>query len=148
MNGPSTAREALIAETIGELGRLLDRAEAVQAAMAQSRQGLLDAHAQLAQQLAQVAAITEHAKVQAVKHILARADEAARRTVEAQTRAMSEAAQALFRTEIEPAIQRLTAPLESLVRRQSQRADWLTQVATAVVSSTLTWLVAAWLWNR
>ena len=45
--------------------------------------------------------------MQAVKHILARADEAARRSVEVQTRAMSEAAQALFKAEIDPALQRL-----------------------------------------
>jgi hypothetical protein len=148
VNGPSTAREALIAETIGELARLLDRAEALQAAMAESRQGILDAHAQLAEQLAQVTASTEHAKVQAVKYILVRTEEAAQRSVDAQTRAMNDAARALFRSEIEPAMQRLATPLGQLVQRLSQRSDWLTHVATAVVSSALAGSFSAWLWTR
>src|SRR5206468_2023481 len=96
----SSAREALIAETIGDLARLLDRAEALQPAMAESRQALVDAHALLADQLAsfaaQVTALTEKAKVQAVKHILARADEAARRSIEQQGRAMADAARVAF----------------------------------------------------
>lgn len=62
MNGPGTAREALIAETIGDLARLLDQAQALQPAMAESRQALVDAHAQFADQLAafetQVTALT------------------------------------------------------------------------------------------
>ena len=106
MNPPGSAREVLIAEALGDLARLLERAEALQPAMLESRQALLDAHAQLADQLAtfetQVAALTEHAKVQAVKHILARTDEAARQSVQMQTRAMSEAAQALFKEEFIP----------------------------------------------
>ena len=148
MNGPSTAREALIAEAIGELGRLLDRAAALDAAIAESRERLAEAHAQLAEQLAQVAEVTEHTKVQAVKHILVRTDEAAQRAVFVQARAMHEAAQALFRSEIEPALKQLAAPLREAVQRLNRRSNWLVLVTTAVASSGLTWSLAYWLWNR
>ena len=153
MSHPGTAREVLIAEAIGDLARLLDRAEALQPAMLESSQALIEARAQLAGQLAgfeaHVAALTEKAKVQAVKHILARTDEAARRSVDAQTRAMSEAAQALFRAEIDPALQRLAASLRQWVERvDCPWEHWLTHAATAAVASAGTWMLAAWLWAR
>ena len=153
MNRPGTAREALIAEAIGDLAHLLDRAEALQPAMLESCQALVGAHVQLADQLAafeaHVAALTEKAKVQAVKHILARTDEAARRSVDTQTRAMAEAAQTLFKTEIGPALQRLAMPLQHLVQRVDRPWEqWLTHAATAAVASACTWILAAWLWAR
>jgi hypothetical protein len=149
VSGPSTVREALIAEAIGEVAHLLDRAEALERAMAESRRDILNAHTQLSQELAQLTAVTEHAKVQAVKHILARTDEVARRSVDVQTRAMSAAASALFKSEVEPATQRLAARLEQLAHRIHHRWEsWLVLAATAVVSSALTWAVAAWAWTR
>lgn len=153
MNQPGTAREALIAEAIGDLMRLLDRAEALQPAMAESRQALVDAHAQLANQLAvfeaQVAGLTDKAKVQVVKHIIARTDESARRSVDAQTRAMAEAAQALFKAEIHPALQRLAMPLQQLVQRVDRPWEqWLTHAATAAVASAVTWWVVSSFWFR
>lgn len=153
MNQPGTAREALLAEAIGELARLLDRAEALQPAMLESRQSLVDAHTQLADQLAafesHLTTLTEKAKVLAVKHILARTDEAARRSVDAQTRAMADAAQALFKTQIEPALQRLAWPLQQLVQRVDRPWEqWLTHAATAVVASAATLALAAYLWTR
>ena len=153
MSHPGTVREALIAEAIGDLARLLDRAEALQPAIVESSQALVDAHAQLADQLAafdaHVSALTEKAKVQAVKHILLRTDEAARQTVEAQTRAMAEAARALFRTEVEPALQRLVMPLRQLVERLDRPWErWLIHAATAVTASAATWMLAAWFWAK
>ena len=153
MSHPGTVREVLIAEAIGDLATLLDRAEALQAAMLESSQALIEARSQLADQLAgfeaHVAALTENAKVQAVKHILARTEEAARRSVQAQTRAMSEAAQALFKAEIDPALRRFAAPLRQWVERVDRPWEhWLTHAATAAVASAGTWMLAAWLWAR
>ena len=153
MSQPGTVREVLIAEAIGDLARLLDRAEALQPAMLESSQALIEARAQLADQLAgfeaHVAALAEKAKVQAVKHILARTDEAARRSVDAQSRAMSEAAQTLFKAEIEPALQRLAAPLWQWVQRvDCPWEHWLTHAATAALACAGTWMLAAWLWAR
>ena len=143
----------MIAEAIGDLANLLDRAEALQAAMLDSSRAFADARTGLADQLAtfevQLTALTEKAKVQAVKHILARTDEAARRSVDMQTRAMADAAQTLFKAQIDPALQRLAAPLQQWVERlQRPWQLWPTHTATAVAASALTWMLAAWVWAR
>jgi hypothetical protein len=153
VNRPGTAREALIAEAIGDLAHLLDRAEALQPALLESSRALVEARAQLADQLAafeaHVADLAEKAKVQAVKHILARTDEAARRSMDAQTRAMAEAAQTLFKAEIGPALQRLAMPLQHLVQRVDRPWEqWLTHAATAAVASAVTWALAAYVLAR
>jgi hypothetical protein len=94
-------------------------------------------------------AITERVKRQAVKHILVRTDEAARRSVDTQTRAMAEAAQTLFKAEIGPALQRLAMPLQRLVQRVDRPwQQWLTHAATAAVASAATWALAVYLWSR
>jgi len=154
MTAPNTAREVLIAEAIGELGRLLDRAEALHPQMAASHQALVSAHAQLAAQLAeqlaafdaQLTALTEKAKAAAVRHILARTDEAARRSVDTQTRVMVEAAQAAFKAEVEPALRRLVTSLQRLMDQVDRPWDlWLTHAATAassaVTSAAVTWFI-------
>jgi hypothetical protein len=156
MNTLSTAREAFITEALGEVATLLDRVEAVSPALDTSRLALISASTELAHQVmsfeSRMAVITENAKVQAVKHIAHRTDEIARGSVEAQTRAMEEAARALFRAEVGPSIQRLIMPLQQLADLAHRGArpweHWLTHAATAAVASALTWLLAAWLWIR
>jgi uncharacterized membrane-anchored protein len=156
MNGTSSAREALIAETLGEMAALLDRVEAVAPTLDASRLALINASTELAGQVTafenRMAGITENAKTQAVKHIARRTDEIARVAAEAQTRAMEEAARMLFRTEVGPALQRVAMPLQHLANLAHRGAHpwqhWLTHAATAGVASGLTWVVAAWLWAR
>lgn len=156
MNGTSSAREALIAEALGEVAALLDRMEAVGPALDGSRLALIHASTELAGQVtafeSRMAGITENAKVQAVKHIARRTDEITRVSAEAQTRAMEEAARMLFRTEVGPALQRVAMPLQHLADLARRGAHpwhhWLTHAATAVVASALTWALAAWLWAR
>jgi hypothetical protein len=151
MNQPSTAREALIVETIGEVAALIDRVEAVAPALDASRLGLINASAELAGQVAafenRMAGITENAKVHAVRYIARRTDEMARSSLDTQTRAMEEAARTLFRSELGPALQRLIVPLQMLAERATHPLErWLTHAATAVAASALTWAMAAWLW--
>ena len=153
MSPPGTAREALIAEAIGDVALLLDRAETLRPALLESTQALIAAQAQLAHQLAdfdsRIAALAENAKVQAVKHILVRTDEAARRSLEAQTRAMAEAAQTLFKPELDPTLKRLAMPLQQLVQRVDRPWEhWLTHTATAAVGSAVTLALAAYPWAR
>jgi hypothetical protein len=156
MNGTSSAREALIAEALGEMAGLLDRVEAVAPALDASRRTLINASTELAGQVtafeSRMAGITENAKVQAVRHIARRTDEITRVSAEAQVRAMEEAARVLFRTEVGPALQRVAMPLQHLADLADRGAHpwqhWLTHAATAVVASGLTWAVAAWLWAR
>jgi uncharacterized membrane-anchored protein len=143
MNGTSSAREALIAEALGEMAALLDRVEAVAPALDASRLALINASAELAGQVtafeSRMAGITENAKVQAVKHIARRTEEITRVSAEAQTRAMEEAARMLFRTEVGPALQRVAMPLQHLADLAHRGAHpwqhWLTHAATAAVAS-------------
>lgn len=149
MNRPSTAREALIVEAIGDVAQLIDRAEALTRAMEQSRQTLVQTGAQLASQLAgfesRMAAITDNAKIQAVQHIARRTNELALRLRDEQTRAMAEAARSLFATELGPTLQRLAVPLQHLVNRLERPWDhWLTHAATAAVASAATWVLAVY----
>lgn len=156
MNGRGSAREALIAEALGDVAALLDRVEAVAPAVDASRQALISAGADLTAQLtafeSRMAGITENAKAQVVKHIARRTEDIARSSAEAQTRAMEEAARMLFRTEVGPALQRVAVPLQQLADLAHRGAHpwqhWLTHAATAAVASGLTWAAAAWLWAR
>lgn len=156
MSGTGSAREALIAEALGEVAALLDRVEAVGPALDGSRLALVHASAELAGQVtafeSRMAGVTENAKVQAVKHIARRTEEITRVSAEAQARAMEEAARMLFRTEVGPALQRVAMPLQHLADLANRGAHpwhhWLTHAATAVVASGLTWVLAAWLWAR
>ena len=153
MNPLSTAREALIVEAIGEVAALIDRVEALAPTLDANRQALIEASAELAGQAAtlehRMITMTENAKVQAVKHIARRTEEMTRSALDAQTRAMEDAARAIFRNEVGPALQRLITPLQRLADRGDRAWElWLTHAATAAVASALTWALAAHLWAR
>lgn len=156
MNDLVTAREELMAVAIGQLGELLDRMDTLAPKLDASQLALTLVSSELAEQIAayetRMADITENAKLQAVKHIARRADEMARGTVEAQTQAMEEAARVVFRNEVGPALQRVTLPLQevaALAHRGSRPWEWwLLHAATAVLSSAISWGIAAWLWLR
>ena len=150
---PSTTREALIVEALGEAAKLIRQVEALAPALDESRQALADAHGGLADQLAafeaQVLALTEKAKVQAVKHILARTDEATRRSIELQGRAMADAARVALGAELGATLQRLQSAIQPLVERPGRRWEqWLTHAAAAATASAVTWTLAVMLWPR
>ena len=149
MTQPSTTREALIVEALDEAAKLIRQVEALAPALDESRQALADAHSALAVQLAaferEVAGLTEKAKVQAVKHILARSDEAAKRSIELQSRAMADAARVAFGSDLGAALKRL----QSLHERPGRRWEpWLTHAAAAATASAATWTLAVTLWGR
>ena len=152
----TTAREELMAVAIGQLGELLDRMDTLAPILDASRMELLRISTDLAEKVEAYAKrmdeITENAKMQTVKHIARRADEMARETVDTQTRAMEEAARAVFRNEVGPALQRVTLPLQDVadLARKGARPweGWLLHAATAVLASDVSWAMAAWLWLR
>lgn len=156
MNAPSSAREALIAEALGEMATLLERVEAVNPALETSRLALVGASANLARQATAIerhmTALTENAKAQAVQHIARRTEDMARESGQAQIRAMEEAARMLFRTEVGPALQRVAIPLQHLADLAHRGARpwqaWLTHAATAAVTACVTWALATWWWAR
>ena len=143
MTDPTTAREALIVEALGETAKLIRQVEALAPVLDESRQALADAHAQFADQLTafetQVTALTEKAKVQAMKHILVRTDEAARRSIEQQGRAMADAARVAFGAELGATMQRLQAAIRPLIEQRERRRElWLTHAAAAATASAVT----------
>ncbi len=73
MSGANSAREALIVETLGEVAALIDRLEAVAPALDASRLALVSASKELGRQIGgiehRMIALTDGAKVQAIKHI-------------------------------------------------------------------------------
>ncbi|MEO8124295.1 MAG: hypothetical protein ABI633_09620 [Burkholderiales bacterium] len=147
MNGPSSAREALIAEALGEVGQLLDRVETLSSSLDAGRAGLVHASATLDQRLsvfdAGMTHFTQHAKATAVEHIVRRTNEVARQSIELQTRTMHEAARTAFGTELSPTMLQLRAAMQSLIeRRQRYWELWLTHLAAAVTASTATWFLA------
>ena len=150
------AREELMAVAIGQLGELLDRLDTLAPNLDASRMELLSTSTDLAERVEayskRMNEITENAKVQTVKHIARRADEMARGTVDTQTRAMEEAARVVFRNEVGPTLQRMTLPLQDVadLARKGARPweGWLLHAATAVLSSAISWWMAAWLWLR
>lgn len=152
MTHPSTAREVLIVEALGEAAKLIRQVEALAPLLDESRQALADAHSRLADQLAefetQVTGLTEKAKVQAVKHILARTDEAARRSIDQQGRAMADAARVAFGGEIGATLQRLQSALQPSGAPMGRRwVGWLAHAAAAAMGSAVTLILAALLYN-
>jgi hypothetical protein len=149
MTHPNTTREVLIVEALGEAAKLIRQVEALAPALDQSRQALADAHSGLSGQLAafeaEVLALTEKAKVVAVKHVLTRTQEAARQSADLQSRAMADAARVAFGADIGAALQRL----QSLHARPGPRWEpWLTHAAAAATASAATWTLAITLWAR
>ena len=149
MTHPSTTREVLIVEALGDAAKLIRQVEALAPALDRSRQALADAHSGLSGQLAefetQVLALTEKAKVVAVKHVLTRTEEAARQSADLQSRAMADAARVAFGADLGATLQRL----QSLHARPGPRWEpWLTHAAAAATASAATWTLAITLWNR
>jgi hypothetical protein len=149
MTHPNTTREVLIVEAIGEAAKLIRQVEALAPALDRSRQALADAHSGLSDQLAafetQVLALTEKAKVVAVKHVLTRTEEAARQSADLQSRAMADAARVAFGADLGATLQRL----QSLHARTAPRWEpWLTHAAAAATASAATWTLAITLWAR
>jgi hypothetical protein len=140
----------LIVEALGEADKLIRQVEALAPRLDESRQALADAYSGLANQLAafeaQVLSLSEKAKVQTVKHILARTDEAARRSVELQGRAMADAARVAFGAELGATLQRLQSALQPLIEQRGRRWErWLTHAAAAASASAATWVLATYL---
>ena len=140
----------MIVEALGEAAKLIRQVEALAPRLDESRQALADAYSGLADQLtafeAQVLALSEKAKVQTVKHILARTDEAARRSVDSQARAMADAARVAFGGQLGATLQRLQSALQPLIEQRGRRWErWLTHAAAAVTASAATWVLATYL---
>ena len=152
MNELATAKEAWLVEAIGGFAQLLDRVELLQSALDESSSALVAAQDRLADQLAgfegRVSSITENAKTQTIRYLAVKTDEATRRTIDHQSRAMADAARVALGAEIGAMMQRWQAMLQPLMAQRRTRSweAWLTHAAAAVVASGATWGLAWWVW--
>ena len=156
MNDPISAREALIIEAIGDVTNLVESVERLfrevqemSRDFEQANTGLRDA---LARFQTQVIALSENAKVQTVKHMLMRTDEVSRSGIDAQTKAMTNAATQLFDSRVDPRIQQLARVITHQVDRLGNpRERWWTHAATALsasaASSAATLAIVTHLWH-
>ena len=149
MSDPVSAREALLIEAIGEVSNLIDSVDRLTPELQEMRCEIDRASTGLRESLAafegQVLALTEKSKVVAVKHILARTEEAARQSAEMHSRAMADAARVAFGAEVGAALQRLKSLHERPERRWEQ---WLTHAAAAATASAGTLMLTLTLWAR
>jgi hypothetical protein len=148
VSDPVAAREALIIEAIGEAANLIDSVSALMPRLRdlgveinQASAGLRDA---LAAFETRMTGITETAKTKTVMYLAARTEEATRRSINEQSRAMADAARVALGAELGATMQRLQAELQPVRRPARRWESWWTHAATAAAASALTWLVAAW----
>ena len=150
MNRSTTAREALI----GDIAELLDRAEALIPAMADSREKLADAANQLAAYVepfkTHMVGVAGEAGKAAVEHIYRRTNEIAAESLRTQTQAMNEAARTIIDKEIGPPLRQLAASLHVLIERtrRPQWETWATYAATGTVSATLALSIAVFFLHK
>ena len=153
MSDPVAAREALMIEAIGEAGTLIESVRGLTPVLQDIGREITQADASLRETLAsfegRMAAITENAKTRTVQHLAARADEAARRSIDLQGREMADAARVAFGAELGATMQQLQSALQPLIERPERRWErWLTHAAAAATASAATWTLAVMLWAR
>ncbi len=154
MERPSNLREALLAEALGDLHKLLNRADMLVPVIDEARKAVDDARKALDESRKAMAATVrdmtaagegvkrqlladaEHTKKGALRYVvdntrLLMAEIAAR-----QTKAMGDTAQSLVEKEVGPKLRELAARLAQQADRANDPwRDWLAHVCTAVLSA-------------
>ena len=130
----------MVAELIGDLATLLDRADTLTPTIDKSRLKMTAAAHELATEVnsfkAQMLALTEHTRRASVQNILNSTNAAAAKLLEAQTDALSASARTIVEKEVGPQLRQLASNLKQLVDRTSQPWDaWLAHAATAMASA-------------
>lgn len=147
MNEPFTARDALVAEALGDIGVLLDRAEVVAERMASAAEAVNHAceriEALAAATPPRMAQLAEHAQGVAAKHIARSARETMRTAADAECRSMAAFARALFHSELNPALHSLLRAAKACAEnRDHSRISWWACTVSAAASVILTGLLA------
>jgi hypothetical protein len=138
---PTTAREALVAELMGDMAKLLDRVDTLAPAIDDARRKMTAAAQALAAGVAPFKAhmmdIAAETRKSAVAHIVSSANRASAELIEIQTRAMLDLSKAIVDKEVGPPLRRLASNLEQLVQRTRRPwwESWVDYAATAVLSA-------------
>ena len=144
MPPPSTAREVLIAEALGDAARLFDRIEALTAKLEATRQALTDANDELAARLeafdTALASATQRARTATLDHVARQAAPAVQRLVQSHATAMDAAARQTLSEQLEPLLKQQIGLIRQLALRLERPWDtWLAHAATAACSAAFTW---------
>lgn len=149
---PPSAREALIAEALGEIAALLDRVDGVVQALELATASATDACARIDARAAafeaSTAALVEASKQHLVRHVAMKTEELGRAAGEAQIQAVGDALGDLFRNELEPLAERLAA---DCARRTAGSRGWhrhWAYAAIAIGTSAITAFAATYLLSR
>jgi hypothetical protein len=141
MERSSTAREALLAELIGDMAQLLDRIDALSPAFDKAERRMLAATQELTASVgpfkAEMAEITGRTKTTSIQNIMNWTHQAAAVMLDSQTSAMSASARAMVEKEVGPPLRQLAANLERLAARVCRPwwRDWIGYAATAMISA-------------
>ena len=152
MNRPTTAKEALIAEVLGDMASLIERVEALAPELETSRRALVRSHEELVNEVAifktQMTQVIGFAKVQTAKHIGQSADDATKKLIAIQTESMQSAGRELFRAEIHPVLRQVAQQLQELAERQSRHVVTIWTYAGAAIAGCVLSVASAavWIW--
>ncbi len=143
---PASARDALIAEALGEVASLLDRVDALAVALDSVASALNEAGASVEAKAAafdaSTAALVDASKRYLVGHIATKTQETIRAAGEAQMQAIREELRSLIRSET-------TAPArhgsQTEVAQRGANWNWATHVATAICASLITGVLVVYL---
>lgn len=156
MNRPSTAKEALIAEALGDMAGLIDRLEKLAPVMSIAHQELVQSSHALVSKVSmfefRMSDISQNPVELCVKQIEQKASGVCAQTLNSQILAMQSAAREMFNKEFHPVVNRTVTQLEYLARLaqpdQNRWLPWLTHGASFVTGAALTWLTVMMIWVR
>jgi len=153
MNRSTTAREALIAELIGDVADLLKRVESLTTTTDRAREEMREACWMLDSRLGPfrhyLAAEVEQTKNIAVKTFIGQTNQIAAAEQVRQTHAMTLAARAIVDKEVEPPLRRFAATLKGLVDKADRPWEaWLIHAATVVTSAVCSGLFVLYFFGR
>jgi hypothetical protein len=136
----ASAREALIAELIGQLEELVNRVEVLPATLDNAREAMnrarWDLHCQVDPLHHQMAAAIQQSKDIALKDLQVATYQFAADSMARQTEAMKEVAREVVGKEIRPSLQELAQSLDRLAKRvDRQWRSWLTHGATVLATA-------------
>ena len=156
MNRPTTAKEALIAEALGDMAGLIDRLEKLAPVMSTAHQELVQGSHALVSEVSmfefRMSDISQKAVELGLKQIEQKASGVCAQTLNSQILAMQSAAREMFNKEFHPVVSRTVTQLEYLARlAQPDQNRWLpclTHGASFVTGAALTWLTVMMIWVR
>ena len=153
MNRPTTAREALIVEALGDVARLLDRIDTMTPAMNNTLRALVKANADLGERVnafeSHMAALTENAKQKTVEFVVRRTNEVSQQSLEIQSGLMTDSARKILNEELGSTLTRFNATLKRLVERIEKPPVelWWIYVATIVATAGTTFAATAFFYS-